>query len=255
MLRRILSLGVLGGLLTLGLTGSVLAGGGGGGFGAPGTNSFTDVSANAAFIDSIGFVNLSVDRGMQTFKVKNTSGPPVMMGPETTLTVFVELVPPAPGQPGGFEFGCFVIPDSAFTVASGLASATLNVGPSQETPCPGQLISAAAGGRPGFSAPAPLGGEGGGGGGGSTISSVTVNLTWTSNGVIFANRFTFGSKCLTFVSNAQGDSQSTVATATGTVSPLLTATAILQFGNIAQFDSTQVTTGSLSQACTGGFGP
>lgn len=257
MLRRFLSLGAVAGLLAVGLTGSVLAdSGGGGGFGTPGKNTFTDVSATAAFIDSVGFVTLNVDRGMQTFKMKNTSGPPVMMGPETTLRVFVELVPPAPGQPGGFEFGCFVIPDSAFMVASGLASATLNVSPAQETPCPGQLIPPAAGGRPGFSAPAPLGGVGGGGGGGggNTVGPITVNLTWTSNGVIFTNRFTSNSKCLTFVSSAQGDSQSTVATATGTISPLLSAGAILQFGSIAQFDSTQVITGSLAAACTS-FGP
>lgn len=252
MLRRILSLGVFGGLLSLGLSASALAGGGGG-FGAPGTNTFTDVSANAAFVDSVGFVSLNVDRGMQTFKMKNTSGPPVMVGPETVLNVFVALVPPAPGQPGGFEFGCFVIPDSAFTVATGLASAALIVSPAQETPCPGELIPAAAGGRPGFSAPAPLGGEGDGGGG-TMISSVTVNLTWSSNGVISTSRFTFGNKCLTFVSSAQGDSQSTVATATGTVS-LLSNAAIFQFGSIAQFDSTQVSTGSLSPACIGGFGP
>jgi hypothetical protein len=250
-LRRFLSLGVFGGLLSLGLSASALAGGGGG-FGAPGTNTFTDVTANAAFIDSIGFVNLNVDRGMQTFKMKNTSGPPGMMGPETTLFVFVALVPPPSGGPGGFESGCFVIPDSAFTVASGLGSATLNVVATPQMSCPGQLIPAAAGGRPGFSAPAPLSGEGGGGGG--TISSITVSLTWTSNGVISTSRFTFGNKCLTFVSSAQGDSQSTVATATGTVS-LLSNAAIFQFGSIAQFDSTQVINGSLSPACIGGFGP
>lgn len=253
MFRRVLSIGVFGGLLSLGLSGSVLADSGGGGFGAPGNHTFTDVSANAGFIDSVGFISLNVDRGMQTFKLKNTSGPPAMVGPETVLNVFVALVPPAPGQPGGFESGCFVIPDSAFTVASGLASAALIVGPAQETVCPGQPIPAAAGGRPGLSAPAPLGGTGGGGGGG-TISSVTVNLTWSSNGVISTSRFTFGNKCLTFVSNTQGDSQSTVARATGTVS-LLSNAAILQFGSIAQFDSTQVITGSLSPACIGGFGP
>jgi hypothetical protein len=250
MLRRLLSLCGLGALLSLGLSGSVLAGGGG--FGAPGTNTFADVSANASFIDAIGFVSLSVDRGMQTFKLKNTSGPPVMVGPETTLVVFVELVPPPSGGPGGFESGCFVIPDSAFTVASrGLASASLKVGPAQERPCPGRLIPAAAGGRPGFSAPAPLGGLGSGGGSGGTISSVTVNLSWTSNGVIFFNGFTNGSKCLGFVSNAQGDFQNTIASATGTILELLSSGAIFQGGNIAQFDSRQVITGTLAPACGG----
>lgn len=254
MFRRVLSIGVFGGLLSLGLSGSVLADTGGGGFGAPGTHTFTDVSASAGFIDSVGFVSLNVDRGMQTFKLKNTSGPPVMFGPETVLNVSVALVPPAPGQPGGSESGCFVILDSAFTVAAGIASAALNVGPAQETACPGEPIPASAGGRPGLAAPAPLGSQPPPPPPPTTISSVTANLTWSSNGVISTSRFTFGNKCLTFVSNTQGDSQSTVARATGTVS-LLSNAAIFQFGSIAQFDSTQVITGSLSPACIGGFGP
>ncbi len=248
MRRRYVSFGILGGLLSLALGGSALANDG---FGMAGTNTFTDVSAEAGLSDGTSFAQIFVDRGMQTFKIKGTSGPPVVQGPKTVLTVFVETLPLTKTKPPSFEFGCWIIPDLAFTVANGLASATLSVGPTQETPCPGKFISPAAGGRPGLSALAPLSGSAAGDEG-NTLSSVTLNLTWTSNGAIASDRFTQNSSCQTFISNAQGDSQRTFATVAGTVS-VLSGTPIGEFAAIRQFDATQVINGTLTTACIGGF--
>src|SRR5438309_1525135 len=113
-------------LSVVALGGAVLAAGGG--FGGPGTTKFQDLTASAQLTDSNGtFLFISVDRGMQTFKLRGVNGPPVMVGPQTVLTYFGNS---ADGST--FFNGCFVIPDSAFTVASGLATATLKVDPSLE---------------------------------------------------------------------------------------------------------------------------
>ncbi len=212
-----------------------------GGFGAPGTYHFSDTNASAALNDSAGAsIFLNVDRGMQTFKPRGVSGPPQMMGPETVLSF------------SGFDasgaglFGCFVIPDSSFTVAPGLASARLKVDPSQETACPGQLVSAGGGGRLGLAGPVPDAGGGGGGGG----TPITADITWTSNGAVTSFTFTNTSRCQGAKSPAAGGSQSTFASVAGSVS-LLKDISSSPFSQIAQFDNVQVITGTFSAACTG----
>lgn len=245
MFRRLLSIGGLAGLFTVTVAATVVAGGGG--FGAPGINSFTDTSAQASSSDSSGsFVGIFVDRGMQTFKLKQTAGPPLLQGPETVLSVVIE-------SPTSFQQGCWIIPDSAFSVASNLSSASLTATPAIETPCPGMLVSAAKGGRPGLQAPVPNGGGGCGMdcGGPPPIPSVTVSLNWTSNGAVWNNRFTNNSRCDTFNSTAQGDNQSAFSTATGSVS-LVSSPIFDPFANVSNFDVTQTVNGTLTPAC-GGF--
>jgi hypothetical protein len=212
----------------------------GGGFGGPGTIKFHDQSAQAQLTDSNGtFMFISVDRGMQTYKLRGVNGPPVMVGPETVLSYF------SSDALGNSLNGCFVIPDSSFTVASNLSNATLNVDPSVETPCPGFLIPAGAGGRPGLSGVVPDAGGGGGGG----LTPITANIVWTLNGAVTSFSNTTNTRCQGTVAHSNGSSTSTFASVSGTVSPLTNFTA--QFATIGDFTNTAVTTGFFSSACTG----
>lgn len=237
--KRLVFASVVSALSVVALGGAVLAAGGG--FGSPGTTTFKDLSATAQLSDSNGtFLFISVDRGMQTFKLRGVAGPPVMVGPETILNYFGN-------SPDGTVFfnGCFVIPDSAFTVAQGLSTATLKVDPSIETPCPGFLIPAGSGGRPGLSQVVPDAGGGGGGGG----EPITANLVWTSNGAVTTFDVTTNSRCQAAVAHSVGSSTNTFASVSGSVSLLADVTT--EYANIDSFSTTEVTTGTFSDACTG----
>jgi hypothetical protein len=243
MRRRIVFASVVSAVTAVAMAGAVLAAGGGG-FGTPGTTTFQDLNASAALTDSTGgFLYLDVDRGMQTFKLRGVTGPPVMVGPETVLSYY------GFSQSTGYSFGCFVIPDSSFTVASNLSTASLNVDPTIETPCPGFLISASTGGRPGQSGPAPdAGGKGGGGGGGGN-PGLTANLTWTSNGAVTSANFSEDARCQTAVAHAVGSSELTFGSVSGSVSALVDVST--QYAAINEFNTTEVITSTFSSACVG----
>ena len=239
MRKRLVFSSVVSALSIVALGGAVAVAGGGG-FG-PGTFTFKDLNASATLTDSTGAVLfLSVDRGIQTFKLRGVSGPPVMVGPETVLS-YSGFSPNS-----GSLFGCFVIPDSSFTVASGLTSAQLQVDPSVETPCPGLLIAADRGGRPGLTSLAP---DVGGGTVEGTGAGITATLTWTSNGAVTDFSSTSSARCQTAVDHAVGSSQNTFASVTGSISVLTGMSA--QFASIDEFETTDVTTGTFSNACTG----
>lgn len=227
---------------TLVIAGAAVLAAGGGGFGQPGTTTFKDLSASADLTDSTGtFLFLSVDRGVQTFKLRGVTGPPVMTGPETVLNY-------SAGSPfGAYTSGCFIIPDSSFKVAGDLSTATLVVDPSVETPCPGTLLAPDAGGRPGLAGVSPEAGGGGGGGGGG--QPITANLTWTSNGAVTNFDVVTNSRCQNAVAHSVGHSTNTFASVGGSVSPLADITT--QFAGINQFSTQEVTTGTFSAACTG----
>jgi hypothetical protein len=211
----------------------------GGGFGSPGTTTFHDVFANTQLSDSSGnLLFISVDRGIQTFKARHTAGPPVMVGPETVLNY-------SGNAPDGTFFGgCFVIPDSAFVVGGSLATASLNVDPSIETPCPGFLIPAGAGGRPGIGGVVP---DAGGGGGGGT--PLTANLVWTSNGAVTVFNGTTDSRCQQANARTVFSSSNTFASVSGSAAGLVGLTS--QFSQISISDSREVITSAFSAACTG----
>jgi hypothetical protein len=221
----------------------VVAGGGAvlaaGGFGTPGTTKFHDFDAAGQLTDSTGStVFISVHRGVQTFKLRGVSGPPVMVGPETVLSYF------GSNSDGSFVNGCLVIPDSRFIVATNLSTATLKVDPSVETPCPGFLIPAGAGGRPGISNIAP---DAGGGGGGD--QTITADLTWRSNGAVTSFTYNSTARCQTSVAHTVGNANNTFGSVTGTVS--LLADVSSQYAAINENGSTEVITGAFSAACTG----
>jgi len=237
---RLALTGVIATLGAVAISGAALAAGGG--FGGPGTFTFKDTSANAEFIDSSGnFMFINVDYGMQTFKTRGQNGPPTVVGPQTVLNYDIQS---ADGTTT-LGFGCFVIPDSSFRVASDLSSATLTVDPSIETPCPGFLIPAGAGGRPGLSGVVPDAGGGGGGGG----TPLTANLVWTYDGAVTVSSSTSNSRCQGTVSTGNGSSSSAIASVSGSVSGL--ADVINQFAMIQRFTNRETITGGFSNACTG----
>jgi len=236
---RLALTGVIATLGAVAISGAALAAGGG--FGGPGTFTFKDTSATAELTDSTGaFMFIGVDYGMQTFKTRGLSGPPTVVGPETTLTYDITS---ADGTTS--TFGCFVIPDSSFHVASDLSSATLAVDPSIETPCPGFLLPAAAGGRPGLSGVVPDAGGGGGGGG----TPITVNLVWASNGAVTVTNSTNNSRCQGTVATGNGTSSSAFGSVSGSVSAL--SGAIPEFAMIQRFSERETVTGGFSDACIG----
>jgi len=262
MTRRLFSVAAAG-LCSIVLAGSALAQG----FGPPpGHSQSTDTSAFADLMDSTGSIhaNSSVDRGMQAFKAKQTSGPPIVMGPATMLNLEVDV-------PNGFAFGCWIIPDSAFTVSGDLSSATLatTVTPGVSE-CPGPPLSGATGARPGLEALSLQSLQEGPPGSFGFIGPVQISLTWTFLGAVAKSRFTSNESCAGFISNVEGSDQHAFANATATLSatiatfqpptkgvppaagpPVVLSNTSLtsDFASIDQFSMDQVVSGSLSPAC------
>ena len=236
--RRFAISGVIAAVTAIALSVAALAAGG---FGGPGTFTFKDTFASAQLTDSTGaFMFINVDFGMQTFKFRGVSGPPIVMGPETVLNYDVMS---ADGTTTAI--GCFVIPDSSFNVAPDLSSATLKVDPSIETACPGFSIPAGAGGRPGISGVVPDAGSGGGGGG----TPITANLVWTSNGAVTVSHNTSNSRCQDVVANSSGTSTSTFDSVSGSTSALLDV--VTQFAMLQRFSTRETVSGTFSNACIG----
>lgn len=209
----------------------------GGGFGSPGTTRFHDLSASAEFSDNTGATMfISADYGMQTFKLRGVNGAPFVVGPETVLNFSGNL---ADGTPLG---GCWVIPDSSFKVASGLASATLDVDPTVESPCQGIPIAAANGGRLGLKGVVPDAGGGGGGG-----IPVTAHIVWSSNGAITTSSIAIETRCQTGTSHTTGSTTSTPAVVTGGISLMPDSTG--QFGSIYDSSTMQVISATFASAC------
>ena len=250
-------------LCSIAFAGSALAQG----FGPPpGHSQSTDTSAFADLMDSTGSIhaNSSVDRGMQAFKAKQTSGPPIVMGPATMLNLEVDV-------PNGFAFGCWIIPDSAFTVSGDLSSATLatTVTPGVSE-CPGPPLSGATGARPGLEALSLQSLQEGPPESFGFIGPVQISLTWTFLGAVAKSRFTSNESCAGFISNVEGSDQHAFANATATLSatiatfqpptkgvppaagpPVVLSNTSLtsDFASIDQFSMDQVVSGSLSSAC------
>ncbi|HEX9095300.1 MAG TPA: hypothetical protein VF990_04275 [Candidatus Dormibacteraeota bacterium] len=202
MFKRLLPIAGIIGLLTIALAGSAAAGGGGG-YGGPGLFKFTDWSANANLTDPSGnsYGSVYVDRGMQSFKLKQTPGAPVVERPGTVLNV---------SEASGY--GCWIIPDSAFVVASDLSGATLNIHATAGMVCPGFYVGSATGGKPGLQSAL---GFGGGGPPPNQITDITVNLAWTGSGALWTNTNSGNSKCMGYVATFHGSFDYEFATATG----------------------------------------
>ena len=118
MIKRFLPIAGVCGLLSVVLAGTAAAGGGG--YGGPGHFRFSDTTAYANFGDPSAAYSTSVylDRGQLSFKAKRAPGAPVIQKFGTVLNV---------SEYSGTtsEYGCWIIPDSAFVVASDLSAASV----------------------------------------------------------------------------------------------------------------------------------
>jgi hypothetical protein len=209
MFKRILPAAGAVGLLSVALAGTALAGGEGG-YGRPGHFQFSDTSANASFSEPSGdsyASNVYVDRGQLSFKLKRTPGAPVREKSGTVMIVNEYSATTA-------QYGCWVIPDSAFTVARDLSSARVSVHATADMQCPGVLVGSATGGKPGLQSSI---GYGGGGQPPTAITDITVNLAWTGNGALWKNSSSGTSKCGSFTANFHSTFDYEYATATGSI--------------------------------------
>lgn len=241
MFKRLVPVAGILGLLTVALAGSAAAGGGGG-FGGPGLFKFNDWSANANFVDAATgnyYTSVFVDRGMLSFKLKHTPGAPVIEEPGTVLNVFEQ-------SPTSLEYGCWVIPDSAFAIASDLSSASLDIHATSAMQCPGFFVGAVTGGRPGLQSSLGFGGGGGGGGGPTVITDLSVNLAWTGSGALWSNQNSGVSKCQSFVSTSQGSFDYEFSAASGAVAGAPANDPLAQIAHSTQSSNANST---VSSAC------
>jgi hypothetical protein len=210
MFKRLLPVAGLGGLLTVALAATAAAGGGG--YAEPGHYQFNDTTAYASLSDASGdSVSVYVDRGQHSFKAARTPGAPVSELSGTMLSVNRYVA-------GSFGYGCWIIPDSAFTVAGNLSSARLTVHATPDMPCPGDPVGGASGGKPGLQS--VIGYGGGGGEPPTEITDIVLNVTWIGNGALWTNSNSGMSHCGSYSSNFHTTFSYEYGTASGSVDNL-----------------------------------
>ena len=248
LLRRFaLSLGVAVALVSAVAVASV---GAAGGFGSgAGRFTFTDKSAFASYFNPIdqSSTNISVDRSL--YMSRSRAGGGTTSGVMTVLSLSVYLPDPSdPTLPPLFEAdGCFVIPDSDFTVAPDLQTATLNATVGAGDICPGFLVP--------VNGAAPA--KGGGGGGGGFTFPLTVTAVWTGTGATGVQEDQGTFRCQTFVSSMHNHSESaTSSSVTASITGFSSFAGGLDsgvFGAVSNTTSTFIVagTGVITAACGG----
>ncbi|HVS07499.1 MAG TPA: hypothetical protein VHK65_15230 [Candidatus Dormibacteraeota bacterium] len=234
------------GLFSIALAGSAVAGGGGWPP-APGTYKTTDTSATADLVGATTtvcypqkgcypqpteFAYVSVDRGLHTFKPRG--GETLVQQTGTMLNFYFYTAS------GTNASGCWIIADDDFTVAKDLSSASLVTTVQGESNCPGTPLA--------VSSTNVVTGKGGGGGGGGSMGSVTLNLSWTYNGVVSHTRDDGTLTCGDFKTVAKQDLSHASATSQGQITGA-TATLTSQFASIDDSSSNQVVRGVPVKAC------
>lgn len=195
-------------ILSIAVTGSLAfaaAAFGAGGMG-PGNYSFSSQSANAFFgMDTKGGPpsaswSVSVNRGLNSFNPRG-SGAPVV---ERNTTVYVSEFD-ALGNGG---YGCFVVPDSAFSVSRDLSSASLHATLTADEICDG------------YATPVGKSTTYAGGAGGSLTLPMTVDVSWSATTATTTNTDVFTFRCLNFNENGNDTIHSVQASASGSISAL-----------------------------------
>jgi hypothetical protein len=221
------------------LAAAVVAAGGGQ---SPTSSSFTDFSASATIggnkgapPDQLAYYVLA-SKSRQTF---GSGAPAAAEGSpfvtEVNVVQFSATVNNA---------GCFVIPNSDFRFGEDLGSASLHT-----TVTAANAVCSGKGGVPG--------GKGGPFAGGppppvGTLTlPITLNITWTGNGVVSTSRNTQSFDCAGYSTQFSDTVRSTFATASGDNS-LLPGNFTTANANIGSDQSRQSTTGILPPTCSGG---
>jgi len=244
--KRLLPVLGITGLFSIALAGSAAAGGGGWPP-APGTYRTMDISAGAdlvgpstivcyppkgCFPQPSAFASVTVDRGLHAFKPRGDA--PLVQQSGTMLNLFLYTTS------GTFVSGCWIVADSAFTVAKDLSSASLSTTVPGESNCPGTPLA--------VSSTNVVTGKGGSGGGGGGTGPITLNLTWTYKGVVAHARDDGMLTCASFTTVAGQDLDHATALSQGQISAA-TGTLTSEFASIDQSSSNQVVKGTPVDAC------
>lgn len=247
MKMRLLPILGITGLFSVALAGSAVAGGGGGGFPpAPGTYKTTDLSANASllgpsttvcspkgcFPQPSDFAFVNVDRGLHTFKPRGGETLVQQSGTMLTVSLF--------STSGTNVFGCWIIADGDFIVAADLSSASLLTTVPGQSNCPGTPLA--------VSSSNVVTAKGGGGGGGGGSTPITLNVTWTSKGVVSHNSDDGKLTCGNFTTKSDFDLDHASAVSQGQISGA-SATLTSEFASIDNSTSHQVVKGTPLDAC------
>lgn len=192
---------------SLALAAAAIAAGGGLG---PGNYTFTSRSADAFFgMGAKGGPpgpswSVSVNQGFNSFQPTHPGGPrQVMRNTMVYVTEFDAL--------GNGGFGCFVVPDSAFTVSRDLSTASLHATLTGDEVCPG------------YGTPVDGGGKGSvyaGGDGGSIALPLQVDVMWSAKSAVTSYKDTFTLRCLSYGADGTSSNQYVDAGASGTISVL-----------------------------------
>lgn len=171
----------------------------------PGKYTFNSSSANAFF--GMGKKGgppapswqVSVSQGLNSFKP--VDGSRIVL--DSTMVFVSEFDPTGKGG-----FGCFIVPDSSFTVSRDLQSAALHATLTPDEACPG--IGTPVGGSKDV---AFAGGTG-------LALPITVDVTWSSSGAVTTYQQSFNLECLSFSEDGNSTNHFTGANASGTISAL-----------------------------------
>jgi hypothetical protein len=175
---------------------------------APGSYTFTNVSADALIgvakggpPTAQGF-SLYVNRGLNSFQPEEGNGEEtVSRSTMVQLDMFSAT---------GSTFGCFTIDPSNFKVSKNLQSASLHTTLTAANACPG--LGAPVTGK---SAMAPKAGSGGG-----LPLPITIDVRWTGVGVSTNSRDTSTLTCLKYSTQATSVNHASSSIASGTISAL-----------------------------------
>lgn len=190
------------------------------GFG-PGHYSFNSHSANAFFgMGKKGGPpapswSVSVNQGLNSFKPTEPGGRRIVN--DSTMVFVTEF--DAQGHGG---YGCFIVPESDFSVSRDLQTASLHTVLTPAESCPGYGT--------------PVGGSKDivfAGGNGGLVLPITVDVNWTADGAVTTVKQSFSLECLDYHQDGSSTNHSTNADASGSISALSGSFA----GEIANMDS------------------
>jgi len=190
---------------SLALAAAAMAAGGGM---SPGKYSFTNHSADAFFgMGSKGGPpapswSVTVNQGLNSFRPKHPNGPAIV--DDSTVVYVTEF--DALGNGG---YGCFVVPDSSFTVSRDFKTAALHA-----TLTSDEIFDGYAGPVGGGKDIVLAGGEGG------LDLPIRVDVTWSATSAVSTNKDVFSFRCLNASTDGNSTYQSVMASAWGTISAL-----------------------------------
>jgi hypothetical protein len=187
---------------------------------------FTDTRAFAGFTQTTDFaqVGVDVDRGVHFFQSKNPGGAAIRVaGTILRLDISAEDL---------FASGCYLIPDSGFSVSKDLEWARLQTQVPAQSNCPGNLLDG------GYSA-------------GDLPFDLSIDVTWTYKGSVGALSQGSNYSCSTVRRDQSTKYDVSYSSAQGTFSPFTSGTLVTDYSYFQSGRVDALQMGSLSDLCTG----